>query len=302
MYVRNISPHCLSLRYNDFYLTIPNDGIYHIVPHDFERAILLQSYIPKHQQIISFVMPLKARSELALEAIKNIVSEFNTKYFDFIIVEAKSKDPLIIPDKYKPFIKHYYVDMRNKWNRSKLLNYGFKRSETPLVAGWDVDFRFSNKFFARFLQVIAPMNFTKKYLSVVTTEAFDSIRQGIYYPKGSYYGGFHVHFRKHIDDLNGYDESFNGFGWEEVDMMTRTDRYVDPQNWRNYKIASSNEYKEPDLIWHKSHGDDLRSSNFKYLESNKQKLLEHYENNVTVLEQPNWGESCKLLRFNNIIQ
>lgn len=302
MYVKNLTNQIVNLNYKGILLAVLPDNKYHIVPYDVMTSNLFKVVRPSKQQIATFCMSLRGRSKLALEAIENIVNKYTAKYFDFIIIESKSEDPLIIPEKYKPFITHYYVDSGKIWNRSKLLNYGFKRATTPLVSGWDCDFRFPTKFYSKFFQLISSYDFTQGYISIVTTETNDCIRLGKQIKKGDPYGGFHTFFRQHVDILNGFNEKYNGFGWEEISLLCRINRYVDPDNWKKYFNKSYNEYREKDLIWHKSHGDNLRTKeNFKRLNTNKEKLIKEYQNNVTILEkQKNWGNTSKLIAINGI--
>lgn len=302
MFVKNMIKRHVRLLYRGTHLVIPPDKQYHIVPHDVVvSSIDLEVVNAPKQQLITLCMPLKDRSEMALEAIENIVNDVSAKYFDFIITEAKSKNPLVIPPRLRKFIKHFYVSADRVWNRAKLLNFGFRRAQTPLVAGWDADFRFSSKFPERFFQLIAHHDFEKcGYLSIVTTETDRTVRQGVVREAGSPYGGLHVHYMKYVAELNGYDENFKDFGWEEIDFLTRISRHVDPVNWRDYFNESYHEHKEQGLIFHKSHSDDLRSKNFKRLPKNKSLLTKHYEGNVTKLDQPNWGNTCKLLKVNDM--
>ena len=92
-------------------------------------------------------MCLKNRSKRALISINNIVNDINYKYCDFIIVEDEGIDNLNLDSfKYKHLISHYFIKTDKIWTKSKLINYGLKKTKTPLCVMWDADFLFPTNF------------------------------------------------------------------------------------------------------------------------------------------------------------
>jgi len=285
-------PEDIALKYSGrLQITQNDEAVYKAVPQADKKTFTtineeISERLAKGEPIVTFVMCLKNRSQKALESIETIVNNESKKYINFIIVEDNSDDSLSIGFfRYRYLITMYQVDTNDLWNRSKTLNYGFKRARTPLVAAWDADFRFPKDFLRIYIKMIQETNFNNQYLWISTTETDSGTRRGNKFEQYDLYGGFYTYAKAHVDTLNGYDETFINYGHEERDFNKRLTRYFNSQPFRR-------ELKH--IVYHKSHDDEYRG----YLEETKENfhiMQAHDKYDVTILDQK-WGE-CDLIRI-----
>jgi hypothetical protein len=234
-------------------------------------------------KLITFCMCLKGRSDAAIESIKTIVNTKNAKLADFIIVEDESHDMLDTSrlKRQMPYLRHMVVNTEDSWNRSKLLNHGFRRAKTPLVAGWDSDFLFDKNYVHDVTEFCRQIDFTKYVVRVNSVESGDSLVNGKFYAKGSVRGGQWIYLLDTLKMVNGYDESFIDWGHEEMDFHERVERM------RGISICTATDHDKNIVVTHKSHSDVIRGCENQG--NNWDKRVIHEEQNVTVVNQNGWG-------------
>jgi len=204
-------------------------------------------------KIVTFVMCLKERSDRAMKSIKSVVTAANLKYMDFIIVEDKSLDQLDLSKfKYVDKIKHYVVNTGDSWNRSKLLNFGFKRATTPLIASWDCDILFPKAFGKKLKEVCDPLDFERNIMKINSKESAECFVNGTLYEKGAIRGGMWLYDKNVLESVGGYDEAFVEWGHEEMDIHERLERA------RQTNIIEMKDINIDLILTHISHSDSLR--------------------------------------------
>lgn len=261
----------------------------------FPRSTLIDEIkkIKARPRPVTFCMALKARSERAFDSIQSIVTPENARSIHFMVCEDKSDDMLDLSSfEYRHLVTHYVVDTGETWNRSKLLNYGIKRAKTKFVAGWDADFLFSPEFVPKYLKALASISPAAEYLSIMCTETADSVRTQLWgdkkqyvkewgYKKGQLWGHFLTHLKKQLSFVHGFDESFTMWGHEEVDLDNRLERKF---------AVTETQVKEPGLLLHVSHDDDIRNKDKTLGTINRKKREQHDADNVVTVNPDGWGE------------
>lgn len=234
-------------------------------------------------------MCLKNRPDSALESIKSLVNETTIPYFNFIITEDISENMLDLSDfKFKNHISHYIIDTGDEWNRSKTCNYGFKRAKTPFVSSWDADFLFPKNIATPVITLLKRTQPSLEFLRVWCTETDECWRRGKHFKKGSMYGGMYIYNTQNMNYINGYDEDFTHYGWEEIDF---NDRYSLRFGCRLKWI------KQKGLVFHKSHDESI-SGDKSFYDVNKNKRDENIEKRRYRVNPSGWGDS-KLIALVN---
>jgi GT2 family glycosyltransferase len=235
--------------------------------------------VPCHNGMITLCMAVKNRSSRAYKSIQSIVNEETLRYFNFVIVEDISSDMLDLKAfKYRDKINHYIVDTDGPWNKSKLLNYGFKRHVGEYASVWDADFVFPKEFLSKYLKTLNNIDFSKKYLRIKCTETHNTERRGVKFNKGDLYGGFFTFSYDQFVGVRGYDERFTKWGFEDLDFNKRIcGKYG----------ALEHVVSERGLVYHFSHDDmrDMANLNF------NEKMMNDNINNKNYIVNPNeFGE------------
>ena len=255
-------------------------------------------------------MCLKDRLHMIPDSIKSISTQDNLNDCAFVITEAVSEN-IVNPDTIKlDNLTHYVVDLDCDWSRGKLLNFGFKRSESDFVLGWDCDFRFDNQF----LETLVPMleSSPSTVFKIACYETKDGSRNGMTFPyqesyyefkKGDRYGSCWVYPRKLVESVLGFDEEFVGWGSEERDLLNRImifnkstplveicrhlgDREdLEPHEFvNNYRFISS----EHSCVSHETHSDESRHKIHDEMKANKYKSVSNIQNNISTPNK-DWG-------------
>jgi GT2 family glycosyltransferase len=233
--------------------------------------------VPKNK-LLTFCMCLKNRKDHAMKSIRSLVTPENIRYFNFIICEDLSEDLLDLSDfEYAEHITHYVINTGDTWNRSKTLNYGFKRAKTPYISSWDADFQFGKDFAKSITADIKKTNFNNNFIRAKCIESDDSIRCGKLIKKGAIYGGMYIYKTEVLQSLRGYDETFQLWGWEEVDF-----------NFRMEKIHRIKPADAATKVIHVSHDDDIRGS-LENIKSNRHKALNRNDADLKVVNNSGWG-------------
>ena len=239
-------------------------------------------------KVATFCMALKARSAIAIDSIRSLVTEENARFFDFIVSEDKSDDPLDLTTfPLAKYVTHFVVETGDTWNRSKLCNYGFRRARTPLVVSWDADFVFPPGFASTFLKDLVGTDFANTFLRIPVTETGFCKRETTRFNRGTLYGGMYVYGRKELLAINGYDESFLLYGHEEKDANSRM------------VLAGLKEKVVPrkGYVFHKSHDDALRGDMSNY-GVNKQRAEDHVRKGIVKVNPTGWANAKRVAKPN----
>lgn len=204
-------------------------------------------------KLFTFIMPLKNRKHRANLSIKSIVTLENSKYIDFMIVEDISDDMIQISDELKDIIKYYIVDSGVPWTRSGLLNFGMKRSTTPLLVMWDADFLFPNNFIPELIKTFRNLNIEKQYFGIPSYETHDTSIMGIEYKQGDPYGNLWIYPRESINKVKGMNEDMIGWGWEERELEIKLEKIS------NIIPVYTIHLNKKLMVFHYSHIDNMRS-------------------------------------------
>jgi hypothetical protein len=109
-------------------------------------------------KVLSFVVAIKNYSKSALLSIESLIRSIPGKNVEIIIVEDKSKNRLNL-DRLSPCdrLKYYYIDTKEKdWNRSKVLNFGIRKSKGRYIVPWDGCMLCNSSFIGKLLDYIHP--------------------------------------------------------------------------------------------------------------------------------------------------
>ena len=226
--------------------------------------------------LVTFICALKNRPNRIRYSMETIVTEESLKYAKFMIVEDQS-DNLVDLDVYphKDSIEHYVVNTGQKWNKAKLLNFGIKRTNTPLFVMWDADILFPDNFMYGFIDLLKKIDFNK-YLLTINMFQTHTIRESV---PGQYrrshrkfdyaepYSSMWVYDTEKVKQIKGYDESMFGWGYEELDIKNRLSM--------KYGLSAAYSHTFSKLfVLHYSHPISLRGN-----KNNQKKKKENKENN-----------------------
>lgn len=225
-----------------------------------EGTVFDEIMISKKRKV-TFCMALKSRSERATASIKSIINQKGSEEIDFCIIEDESEDMLCL-DKIdgSEKIRHIIVDTGFAWNKSLLINQLANSLLSECICFWDADFIYSENFLEEYFKLIRETNFEKEYLQIMVTESCDSNKKGEIIPGGTLWGGFYTYKTDHFIGINGFDESFVGWGYEDIDFNTRI--------INAYKICPKI-IKQKNFVYHNSHDDVLR--HMSHMHSNKKR-------------------------------
>jgi len=240
----------------------------------------------KGEKLVTFCMCLKDRSSAALESIETLVNKNTAKYFNFIIVEDVSNNMLDLSNfSYKNNIDHYIVDTGVGWSRSRLLNYGFKRSSTKFVSAWDADFLFPSDYYEKIYKILLYFD-PKNILQVDSRETAECYINGKKFKKGDLYGGTYFYGTEFLKSVKGFDERFLDWGKEERDFENR---YF---NKSGGSIIMASNLMDNLYIRHKSHGDGIRKIS-SHSSQNTLMELESRDKKLLIVNRT-WGEQKRI--------
>jgi len=233
-------------------------------------------------KFITFIMCLKNRPNRAKLSIENLINEETAKYCKFIIVEDVSENLLKLDNfKYKKYIEHYLVKTDVNWSRSKLLNYGIKRSDTNLVAMWDCDFLFPENFVNNLKNICQYIDFKKYFFAINSFETHTTNVRGTIFKQGDPYGYMWVYDRQSLFDVKAFHEMMKDHGWEERYLQDKL------RNTKKMKTVYSYKLNKEMIVFHYSHSTDIRG---KFGTISNQKV----KNKVYDI----WGEQILLKKYN----
>lgn len=240
------------------------------------------------EKIFTFIMSLKNRSERAMASINSIVTKENLKFCDFIIVEDEGKDNLNLDNfEFNNFIKHYKVKTGVSWSRSRLLNYGIKRTKTPIILAWDADFLFPEDFIKKLINYVKNIDLDK-YL--VTINLYETENSDIG-NKGTAYSSVWIYKTDILKKIQGFNENFIDHGLEERELQCRLE-------YCGLKVIYSFYMNPLIYVFHLSHSNSIRENNNKKQNYNLYyNTINNIKNNL-ISNKNKWGE--QLLITSNI--
>lgn len=274
--------------YDENYSQIPRNKWQYLCKTPSHINIPTENINNYDKKFITFIMPLKARTARAMNSLETIVNNETAVYCNFIIVEDKSIDMLDLSYfPYKDLITHYTVKTNIKWTRSGLLNYGLKRTTTPLVLFWDADLFYPDNFVNELLKACNRINFDKYIFAINMFETHDIERDNndTKY-NGQPYSHVWIHSTNMLQEIRGFDEKLIGHGYEERDLHNRL-----AIKYNTEVVYSAYIFKKL-ITCHFSHGDGLRGMLRHRI--NKQKSINKINNGVIIANDENWGEYKKL--------
>ena len=203
-------------------------------------------------KFITFILILKNRKKRGLVHLKYI-SEIKSffEYADFIIVEDKSDDNLNI-NTIDSRIKYYRVKSGVKWSRSRLLNFGIKKTETELFLANDVDFIYDNLFIYRLIKICNYIDLKKNVLVLPVHQTHKTNCN----KKFERYGGCWIYNTQIIKSIGGFNYKIVGWGKEDRELEYRLFR-------NNIKTIYMENILSFPYVLHLSHNKSLRGNRTK---------------------------------------
>lgn len=187
---------------------------------------------PDQLDKISFIYCVKNRRKRTLVSVRSLVESIESYVnastskpieIEIIIVEDVGQDEIeAFPTHgaYR-FITHYLVDTGVGWTRSGLLNFGLKRSRGNLVAFCDADFLFPETFLGQFVATAGKLDFKSNVLAINCFETEVHSKDARIYSRWSPYGYMWVVDRDIATSIGGFDENYQGHGFEDRDFERR---------------------------------------------------------------------------------
>ncbi len=204
-------------------------------------------------KLVTFLVAIKNRNKRANIAVKNIGDSCGEyfKHVELIVVEDYSSDPFLNKTGYE--IKHLITNNYNPsnvWNKSALLNKGLDVATTKYVVMSDCDFLY------RDLKKIVEVAYEYRvvdnlmfHVPLHETHETTFLQTGkeLTRPKFYPYSYVWIFNRDSVLEINGFNESFVGWGYEETDLIRR----VLSQECTLALLSNNRAY-------HLSHGDSTR--------------------------------------------
>ena len=174
---------------------------------------------------ISFCITCMNRSEhIKKTLLKNILNNINYPNVEFVLLDYNSKDDLEFwvrgnLDEYIKLgvLKYYQTREPKYFHASKAKNMAHRFATGNIVCNLDAD-NFTGKDFAYFINYVLnkkPKSIGSCMGYTYSEKFFDNF--GI--------GGRIFLFKKYFDLIGGYDESFNGWNYEDSDFVTRSKKF-----------------------------------------------------------------------------
>lgn len=175
----------------------------------------------------------------------NIMSWLHFKEIgEIIIVDWSSSKTLQHLTELDPRIKVVRVDNQKYFNISQAFNLAIDCASLDYILKLDVDY-FINPYYNFF--DLHPINSDIFYVGYC-----NRLNSGNILPIFKYLSGLCYVRRDIILSLNGYNEHFSGYGYDDVDMHTRIFKVIKKYSRINYDYS----------IIHIPHGEDYRTANY----------------------------------------
>lgn len=225
----------------DTYLQRNNEEYMHIQPFkvesfpykyltEFKDAPLTRSSITFPS--ISLIYAIKnryVRTHISLNSLFNALTQcfrknkFDRKSVEIIIIEDESSDTLPnLSDVSGVFcVRHYIVKTGKNWSRAGLLNFGIKKAKNDLIGFLDSDFLFPKDFFIHLHNSLYNLDLQQSVLAVNCYETEVHLKGGMIHSALSPYGYMWMVSKQNCEVINGFDEAYQGHGFEDRDFQFR---------------------------------------------------------------------------------
>lgn len=152
---------------------------------------------------LSFIVTCKGRLDHLRQSLPRLVSQPNS---DVIVVDYDCPDDAATwVQGAHPAVRVVKVVDRPEFNRSRACNHGGRAARTPWLCFVDADILVD----AKFTDTLTPLLTRPHYL--------------VADPPGPQFNGTIVMAKKDFVRIGGYDEVFEGWGWEDFDIRERLD-------------------------------------------------------------------------------
>lgn len=197
----------------------------------------------KPTSLLSLVVVYRDRDLARVTRFLQSLANQTSPNFELVFIDYGSSDdyktevqPLV---ESFSFVRYYYTDTRGMfWNRSKALNLGITKVKGQYIVTVDIDLIFSPNFIAQTLLIIQPQIFVQ-YQCYYLPEGFSKYNQ-------LFTVGFKPdkHFKKTnkataygiiafpaavLDSCGYYDESFQLWGFEDIEFVERLQKLARQQ-------------------------------------------------------------------------
>ncbi|MDR5589711.1 glycosyltransferase family 2 protein [Christiangramia sp. SM2212] len=250
-------------------------------------------------ELLSIIFAYRNREISRIKAAMDSLKDQNNMGFEVIFVNYGSK-PEISRDLEKllagySFIKYYYLEVAQQlWNKSRALNFGIKKTDSPYIFIADVDIIFSPDSIDIFHKQASLDHFTlftmgylgkKDSIQISSKLDFKNLNPERY----GKVNGMILTSKKSFWEVKGYDEFFHFYGAEDVDLISR----LENAGYKSNMLTDAYFYH----IWHESYQktDDNVLSVVPRLTNalriNQQHYFYHQREKITIPEkQDSWGE------------
>lgn len=230
------------------------------------------------------------------ERIKNCLDSLNNqtkKNFEVIFVDYGSEETIAkeikqLVESYN-FCKYVYNDTRGRhWNRAHALNAGIKLAQGEYIMTTDVDIIFSENFFSSLYQRLEPNKFFQAQCYLLPEKI--PLNPPLQRRKGDYEisepFGFYISPKKHLHQIQGFDEYYKIWGFEDIDLKDRLLK----QNL-TYELLPIDEFK----LYHQWHA-EVNHNNYKVFPKGWFEMMKnYYDNNKSIIKNDeHWGKIYKL--------
>lgn len=192
---------------------------------------------------ISLVFPVMNRTEILLQTVPTWLK--SSQFDELIIVDWSSKPPVIEDSKVQSSV---LSDSRVKIIRvqnedffltpSYALNLGITKAANDNILKLDIDYQLvTDEFFDHLHKLI---NYLDRYFFIADANYCDISLTGLVF-----------FYRSYFLQLNGYNESFRGWGFEDLDLYDRMSTIIQKTMIKNIEK----------FVYHLPHNNQLRQIN-----------------------------------------
>lgn len=196
-----------------------------------------------NQNKLSIVFPVMNRTQRLIESVPTWID--HSIFDEIVIVDWSSSLPIYDDPLTQNIINHPKVKIIRVQNEeffispSFSINVGVSRATYDYILKLDIDYKLVNDKFVNYLH--RPI--TKLHNSFFTTDY--KLLNDICLT------GFVLFNRQHFHQVNGYNEIFNGWGYEDLHMYSKLSRVAE-----RFIISNLEQF-----IYHIPHDDTLRNAN-----------------------------------------
>ncbi|MFN3405097.1 MAG: glycosyltransferase family 2 protein [Cytophagaceae bacterium] len=196
-----------------------------------------------------FITLIVAYRNREIERVHRFIEGINRQTyrdFDFIFVDFGSEKQYSGPVKELVTgsgYNYYYIASNGwPWNKSHALNLGIKLAKTEYILTTDIDLIYSPDTLRNMVDQCGPdINLHSRfYFLPKGFNGWDKLEDsipGLEVCDYSEQGAMHLVTRKALMDINGFDEFYTFWGYEDIDVNIRLNKYGLKEKWIDHKIA-----------------------------------------------------------------